>query len=329
MALLLPSSLSSSSASFTPRPGVALPTFPRQTFTRVFPDSPRGPPHLVSRFRVASPSPVPPVRFSLRPGPRLLIVQTQFSSLWLRPRVASGRPEPLPQNLEGERPGGARDGSPDTRDPAAALGPQGARPAADVQLRLAFRDSQAGLREVGGQRHGGELRSRARHTHQPDSASSPTTDRIGARPAGEGGPGSTARVAREGGDVSVAGWDTGRAEVTSGLSAGLWRRRRQQRLRSEWQLRTERTRAAEPRDPRGESLSRAARRPEPGEGPRGARPGSGGGVCRGAAPTASPPPPPSADLSRASPAWRGSVPRHHDDASECTECQQNVGTESL
>lgn len=61
------------------------------------------------RFRVASPAPVPPVRFSPCPGPRLLIVQTQFSSLWLRPRVASGRPEPPPPNLEGERPGGARD----------------------------------------------------------------------------------------------------------------------------------------------------------------------------------------------------------------------------
>lgn len=36
-----------------------------------------------------------------RPGPRLLIVQTQFSSLWLRPRVESGRPEPPPPNLEG------------------------------------------------------------------------------------------------------------------------------------------------------------------------------------------------------------------------------------
>lgn len=43
--------------------------------------------------------------------------------------------------------------------------------------------------------------------------------RLGARPAEEGEPGSTARVAREGGDVSVAGWDAGRAEVTSGLSA--------------------------------------------------------------------------------------------------------------
>ncbi|XP_048205171.1 uncharacterized protein LOC125353510 [Perognathus longimembris pacificus] len=37
------------------------------------------------------------------PGPRLLIVQTQFSSLWLRPRVESGRPEPPPPDLEGER----------------------------------------------------------------------------------------------------------------------------------------------------------------------------------------------------------------------------------
>lgn len=36
-----------------------------------------------------------------RPGPRLLIVQTQFSSLWLWPRVESGRPEPPPPNLEG------------------------------------------------------------------------------------------------------------------------------------------------------------------------------------------------------------------------------------
>lgn len=50
MALLPSPSLSSSSASFTPSSGVALPTFPRQTFTRVFPDHPppRGPPHLVS-----------------------------------------------------------------------------------------------------------------------------------------------------------------------------------------------------------------------------------------------------------------------------------------
>lgn len=75
-------------------------------------------------------------------------------------------------------------------------------------------------------------------------------------------------------------------------------------MRREWQLRTERTWAAEPRGPRGEALSRAARRPEPGEGPRGARPGSGGGVCRGAAPTASPSPqtPPQTP---SSPAWRG------------------------
>lgn len=38
-----------------------------------------------------------------------MIVQTQFSSLWLRPRVASGRPEPLPLDLErGENPQGGQ-----------------------------------------------------------------------------------------------------------------------------------------------------------------------------------------------------------------------------
>lgn len=83
------------------------------------------------------------MRFSPRPGPRLLIVQTQFSSLWLRPRVASGRPEPPPPNLEGGEAGRSAGRSPDTRDPAAALGAQGARPAAEVQLRLPFRVSQA------------------------------------------------------------------------------------------------------------------------------------------------------------------------------------------
>lgn len=70
-----------------------------------------------------------------------------------------------------------------------------------------------GLREVGDQRHGGELRARALRMHRRPPG------RLSARPAGEGEPGSTARVAREGGDVSVAGWDTGRAEVTSGLGA--------------------------------------------------------------------------------------------------------------
>lgn len=59
----------------------------------------------------------------------------------------------------------------------------------------------------------GILRPRALHMHQHPPG------RLTARPAGEGEPGSTARVAREGGDVSVAGWDTGRAEVTSSLGA--------------------------------------------------------------------------------------------------------------
>lgn len=111
------SSRSSPSASFTPSPREAVPTFPPHISLVCSPTPPRGGPIWFPRFRVASPSPMPPVRLPPRPGPRLLIVQTQFSSLWLRPRVASGRPEPPPPNLEGERPGGARAGPPDTGTP--------------------------------------------------------------------------------------------------------------------------------------------------------------------------------------------------------------------
>lgn len=78
------------------------PVYPTHTCT----PTPQWEPHLVcvpvsawclhsSRSSRAPPS-LP------RPGPRLLIVQTQFSSLWLWPRVESGRPEPPPPNLEGE-----------------------------------------------------------------------------------------------------------------------------------------------------------------------------------------------------------------------------------
>lgn len=56
------------------------------------------PPHLSVSLLPRGVS-IPP--FLPRPGPRLLIVQTQFSSLWLWPRVESGRPEPPPPNLEG------------------------------------------------------------------------------------------------------------------------------------------------------------------------------------------------------------------------------------
>lgn len=142
--------------------------FPTPHISLVCSPTPHGGPIWCPRFRVASPSPVPPVRLPPRPGPRLLIVQTQFSSLWLRPRVASGRPEPPPPNLEWERPGGARAGPPDTRDPAAALGAQGARPAAEVQLRPAFPGIPGtGLGEAGDHRtrRGGELRPRVPHVH--------------------------------------------------------------------------------------------------------------------------------------------------------------------
>lgn len=137
------------------------------------------------------------MRFSPRPGPRLLIVQTQFSSLWLRPRVASGRPEPPPPNLEGGEAGRSAGRSPDTRDPAAALGAQGARPAAEVQLRCLSGFPRPRL---------GRSRGSAPRRGSLPSGSPLASGRLSARPAGEGEPGSTARVAREGGDVSVAGW---------------------------------------------------------------------------------------------------------------------------
>lgn len=119
---------------------MTLPTFPRQTFTRVFP---RGPPHLVSplprgvSIPGASRALLSPSRAAAPDCPNAILesITPAESCVWTsraaapKPRVGRGRAE--------------RGTVRETLDPAAALGAQGACPAAEVQLRLPFRGSQA------------------------------------------------------------------------------------------------------------------------------------------------------------------------------------------
>lgn len=161
------------------------------------------------------------MRLPPRPGPRLLIVQTQFSSLWLRPRVASGRPEPPPPNLEGGEAGRSAGRSPG--HPGPRRSPRGAGRAPSSRGAAA-----AGFSRDPGHQLGGSWRSSsAPRRGAPPSGSPrartapPPPGRLRARPAGEGEPGSTAPSTRAARAVtsSPRGWDARRAEVTSGLSA--------------------------------------------------------------------------------------------------------------
>lgn len=109
------------------------------------PTPPRGPPHLVSplprgvSIPGASDALLSPSRAAAPDCPNAILesLAPAESCVWTSRAAA-----PKPRGGEAGRSAGR---SPDTRDPAAALGSQGAHPAAEVQLRPAFRGSQARL----------------------------------------------------------------------------------------------------------------------------------------------------------------------------------------
>ncbi|XP_036023076.1 nascent polypeptide-associated complex subunit alpha, muscle-specific form-like [Onychomys torridus] len=125
-------------------PGGALPTSPHRTLHSCVPDSPTGV-HLVSplprgvSIPGASGAPPSPPRAAAPDCPNAILESPAPAESCVGTSRAAA---PRPRGGEAGRSAGR---SPDTRDPAAALGAQGARPAAEVQLRLAFRGSQARL----------------------------------------------------------------------------------------------------------------------------------------------------------------------------------------
>lgn len=176
------SSLSSSSASFTPGlEWLCLLSHARHPLV-CSPTPPRGPPYLVSPLPRAVSIPdvsgalLSPSRAAAPDCPNAILesLAPAESCVWTSRAAA-----PKPRGGEAGRSAGR---SPDTRDPAAAQGPRGARPVAEVPLRLAFRGSQTRLERSWGSAPRRGLRPRALHMHQHPPG------RLSVRPAGEGDP---------------------------------------------------------------------------------------------------------------------------------------------
>lgn len=213
MALLPSPSLSSSSASFTPSSGVALPTFPRQTFTRVFPDHPplRGPPHLVSplprgvSIPGASGALLSPSRAAAPDCPNAILesLAPAESCVWTSRAAA-----PKPRGGRGRAERGTVPGHPGPRRSPRRSGRAPSRGGAAAAAFPGF--PGPGLGEAGDRRHGGDLCPRVLHSHRAGSARAPR---------GRGNP-----VPRRAWRVRAVtspslGGETGRAEVTSCPSA--------------------------------------------------------------------------------------------------------------
>lgn len=174
--------------------------FPRQTFTRVFPDHPplRGPPHLVSplprgvSIPGASGALLSPSRAAAPDCPNAILesLAPAESCVWTSRAAA-----PKPRGGRGRAERGTVPGHPGPRRSPRRSGRAPSRGGAAAAAFPGF--PGPGLGEAGDRRHGGR---------SLPSGSPLAPGRLSARPAGEGEPGSTARVAREGGDVSVAGW---------------------------------------------------------------------------------------------------------------------------